>query len=242
MSKAFTLIELLVVISIIVLITALTLPNYRSGNNQLALQRSAHRLSQDLRRAQEFAISAKEFNGDMPGGYGVYFDLNQPEKYILFADIDGVPGYSGINEKVEEISLENNLALISLTPMTPQSSLTVFFTPPRPTTAFTPAALSVSIILGIKGTDLHTYTYVFNGIYGGHFGDRAVCDTAILKYHQECPESGFPASASDPAIVYDWWLAIFNIKVSWGFEKQDKFTTGLQKTVEVNYAGLIAVD
>ena len=44
-NKAFTLIELLVVVSIIVLITALTLPNYRLGDNQLAIQRSSHKVS-----------------------------------------------------------------------------------------------------------------------------------------------------------------------------------------------------
>ena len=97
MSKAFTLIELLVVVSIIVLMTALTLPNYRSGDNQLAIQRSAHKVSQDLRRAQEFGISVKEFNGSVPGGYGIYFDLDEPDRYIMFADLNGDQTYSGSN-------------------------------------------------------------------------------------------------------------------------------------------------
>ena len=83
MSKAFTLIELLVVVSIIVLMTALTLPNYRLGDKQLALQRSAHRMAQNLRMAQGYAISAKEFNGTAPLGYGAYFDLTKPTAYIL---------------------------------------------------------------------------------------------------------------------------------------------------------------
>lgn len=150
MSKAFTLIELLVVISIIVLITALTLPNYRLGNNQLALQRSAHKIVQDLRRTLEFAISVKEFNGIIPSGYGVYFDLDQPDRYVIFADLDGDQAYSGANEKVEEIILEGNVVLYSLTPVSPGSSLAVFFAPPDPTVQFLPDAVLAVINIKIE--------------------------------------------------------------------------------------------
>jgi len=145
MSKAFTLIELLVVVSIIVLMTALTLPNYRSGDNQLAIQRSAHKVSQDLRRAQEFGISVKEFNGSVPGGYGIYFDLDEPDRYIMFADLNGDQTYSGSNEKAEEIIFEGNVILDSLNPVTLQASLTVFFVPPDPTIQFLPDATVATI-------------------------------------------------------------------------------------------------
>jgi len=139
MSKAFTIIELLVAVSIIVLMTALTLSNYRLGNNQLAIQRSAHRIAQNLRTAQEYAISAKEFNGSMPYGYGIFFDPGQPQKYILFADLDNNKIYSNTNEKVEEISLESGVTL-DIT-----SSVTVFFAPPDPTISFFPEAASATI-------------------------------------------------------------------------------------------------
>ena len=150
MSKAFTLIELLVVVSIIVLMTALTLPNYRLGDKQLALQRSAHRMAQNLRMAQGYAISAKEFNGTAPLGYGAYFDLTKPTAYILFADVDGNQAYSGTNEKVEEISLETSVVLVNLVPATPQSSLTILFVPPDPTIYFSPDAASAVINIKVE--------------------------------------------------------------------------------------------
>ncbi|MDO8669067.1 MAG: type II secretion system protein, partial [Candidatus Buchananbacteria bacterium] len=60
MKKGFTLIELLVVVAVITALTAVVLPSFRSGDNQLALQRSASKLAQDLRRVQGMAVSAQE--------------------------------------------------------------------------------------------------------------------------------------------------------------------------------------
>lgn len=150
-SKAFTLIELLVVTSIIVLLTALTLPNYRFGDRQLALQRSAHKIAQSLRMVQEYAISAKESGGVVPAGYGTYFDLDQPTLYILFADFNGDQTYSGVNEKVEEINLETDINLAALNPIALESSLTIVFIPPDPTIVFYPDASSTLVTLGING-------------------------------------------------------------------------------------------
>ena len=151
-NKAFTLIELLVVVSIIVLITALTLPNYRLGDNQLAIKRSPHKVSQDLRRAQEFAISVKDFNGSVPNGYGLYFDLDQPDRYLVFADLDGDHVYSSPSEKSEEIILEGNVTLGSLTPIAPDNSLNVFFAPPNPTISFLPNAATATINIKVAAS------------------------------------------------------------------------------------------
>jgi len=199
MSKAFTLIELLVVVSIIVLMTAITLPSYRSGENQLALQRSAHKLSQDLRRAQEFAISVKDFNGSVPAGYGIYFDLDQPDRYIMFADLDGDQAYSGSNEKVEEIIFEDEAAMSFLNPVSPESSLTVFFAPPDPEVTITPAAGSAVVTLGKEEKN---YTYNFVSKTYAQPSARASCD--VNPDTQDCPSS-FAAPADGLAYVYDWF-------------------------------------
>jgi len=144
----FTLIELVVVTSIIVLITALILPNYRAGDQQLSLQRAVHKLTQDLRRAQEMALSSQEFDNQTPAGYGIYFDKNQPTKYILFADIDGDGQYFNPDpeEMVEEITLEGQAIISDLSPET-LSTLNIVFVPPDPDVSFYPDADSASITI-----------------------------------------------------------------------------------------------
>jgi len=127
-SKAFTLIELIVVVSIITLMTALILPNYREGERQLALQRSAYKLAQDLRRAQEMALSSQKFDKEVPAGYGIYLNKSQPFQYILFADLDNGKDYDA-GETVEILQLERQIQISSLSPVSP---LTIVFTPPDP--------------------------------------------------------------------------------------------------------------
>ncbi len=98
--RSFTLIEITIVLGIIGLLAAIVLANYRGGERQFALLRSTHQLAQDLRRAEEMAISSQktplgwDTEGEVfpRGGYGIYFkiDPEEPEHYeiILFADCD----------------------------------------------------------------------------------------------------------------------------------------------------------
>ena len=140
MSRGFTLIELVVVTTIIVLLTALTLPNYRAGSQQLALQRSAYKLAQDLRRAQEMALSSQEFGGEVPAGYGIYLEEGA-SRYTLFAYIDGD------QREVEIINLEKKIKIGDLLPDSP---LTIAFIPPDPSVAFYPDAVTASITVASK--------------------------------------------------------------------------------------------
>jgi len=149
-NKGFTLVELLVVISIISLLSLLLLTNYRAGDAQLKLQRSSYKLAQDIRRAEEMAISAKDFQGIIPGGYGIYFNLNQPSQYILFADLNSNKQYN-VAEAVEILKFENTVSLQTLVPISANNSLTVIFSPPDPTINFSPDAASASITIKTVG-------------------------------------------------------------------------------------------
>jgi prepilin-type N-terminal cleavage/methylation domain-containing protein len=91
-NKGFTLVEILLTMFIIVFFTGLTLMNYRSGGKHLALQRSANQLAQDIRKAEQKAMSTTKCDecGDTipEGGYGIYLEKGtlNGKKYILYAD------------------------------------------------------------------------------------------------------------------------------------------------------------
>jgi prepilin-type N-terminal cleavage/methylation domain-containing protein len=146
-NKGFTLVELLVTISIVSVLSIVVFANYRTGQKQFSLQRSAHKLSQDIRGVQNMAMSAKEFQGTVPSGYGVYLTTAQPGQYILFADLDGDKNYDA-NEMVETLEFEEGIFINSLSPGNP---LTVFFSPPDPTITIFPDASSALISLNFTG-------------------------------------------------------------------------------------------
>ena len=129
LTSGFTLIELLAVTSIILLMTALTLPNYRLNSKQLALQRSAIKLTQDLRRAQELAMSSREVAGVVPYGFGIHFDNSLADRYVLFADLNNNYHRDATDQDMETIQLEPN---VTITNLAPASAFSVLFVPPDP--------------------------------------------------------------------------------------------------------------
>lgn len=137
------------VIAIVVFLAALILPNYGKGREQYALLRSAHKLAQDLRKAQEMATSAKEFAGQVPiGGYGIHSRENYTY-YILFADLNGNGGYDSepTDELVEKIYFEKGVKISDL----PFFGFHVTFIPPDPQVSILPDSPSLWIELTIDG-------------------------------------------------------------------------------------------
>lgn len=142
--NGFTLIELLVVIGLILFFSALILPNFNFGEKNLALERSSAKLVQDLRRAQEMAMSAKKFTGapeTFKGVYGIKFEINF-SSYILFADLDNDQILDS-NEAIETSLLEKGTKISALLPASP---LIITFTPPDPVTNINPPSATSAII------------------------------------------------------------------------------------------------
>ena len=173
-NKAFTLLEITVVISIIILFSTVFIANYRGGEKQFALKRSANKLAQDLRRVQEMAMGGERFYGVFPqGGYGVYFAKNSGS-YIIFADCNNNKTYDGgmsvcsnctgetcfenaHSEKKEEVFLEKGIYIKALVPFS-LDSLSVTFFPPDPTITINPQANFASISLTFDGISLKIIT------------------------------------------------------------------------------------
>lgn len=143
--SGFTIIELLVVAGIIVLMAALVVPAWKSGEKTLALDRVVHKAGQDVRRTQELAMRAQPYTCSTGTifAYGIFFDTTSPTSYLIFAECDqNSIGYNaGTDGVVETISLENNVQIVSVSP---SSQMSVVFVPPTPTVFLKPGDPSLA--------------------------------------------------------------------------------------------------
>lgn len=99
-TKGFTLIELLISISIIALLTGVVVFNQSDFSDQLALSNLTSEVSIQIREAQTYGISVREF---APGtdnfniAYGVSFNLSNAgssnTSFYSFADLEPANGY-----------------------------------------------------------------------------------------------------------------------------------------------------
>jgi len=126
MKKGFTLIELLVVTSIIILLSALLLADYRSGQRRYNLNQSAQKLASDLRKAQNMAIGGVELVALQYYGFGIETNPTaQPTSYRFYADKNGNQRYDDSSDDVlETVKLTAGVTLTSA------SSFDIFFAAP----------------------------------------------------------------------------------------------------------------
>jgi prepilin-type N-terminal cleavage/methylation domain-containing protein len=130
----FTLTELLTVAGLIAVLTAIFFVNYRNANQQFAVSRSAQKLAQDIRRAEEMSISAKDCcGGIVPPGYGVWLEQGN-SYYIIYADTQPPSGngfYSTSDTVIETNQLESGVTIQSVG--TANGKVGINFAPPSPT-------------------------------------------------------------------------------------------------------------
>lgn len=166
--KGFTIPELLVVIAIISLFTAITLPNFRAGEQSLSLERSAYKLAQDVRRVEELAQRAQAFNCNTGSitGYGIVFDTSTPNTYTIFANCNSNNIYDSSDDDVDVIELEKNITITDTSPGGPQVS--IIFTPPIPAIKMHPSGSNeIQIILSPTGSAISRSVTITNkGIIG----------------------------------------------------------------------------
>lgn len=88
-TRGFTLVELIVSLTIILTLTTILLWRYPETSVRLTLANMSHEVSLLVREAQVRGSAIDSMNSTL-GGYGVYINLAQPEKVILFGDtVDG---------------------------------------------------------------------------------------------------------------------------------------------------------
>lgn len=85
----FTLLEMITSISLIVIITAIFIANYKSSNKRTDLIMTTQEVVANLHTAQNHTLGLVKYGTEVPaGGWGVNFDLNYPDQYIIFADLN----------------------------------------------------------------------------------------------------------------------------------------------------------
>lgn len=119
-SKGFNITELLIVIFIIAVLSSVFLMNYRSFGENYALERSAYKLAQDIRRVSEMAMASRQFedNAGNPievDGYGIIFYNDQKTFYDLFYYFDSAsPKTFKICEENSPIDIKQTFETIEL--------------------------------------------------------------------------------------------------------------------------------
>lgn len=178
----FTLTEILIVCTIIAILTGIIVIGHQSAKGQLALQRSANKLAQEIRRAEEMAMSAKECEiegcgEDNPkGGYGIHFEKYSAQgatNYYIYLYADTTPPderYDSSDPK-EIISLEKGVKVKDVKLKKPGNeispdNISINFKPPDPTVSLKKGNgedfNEVEITLALEDKESQTKTIIAN--------------------------------------------------------------------------------
>ena len=135
MKDGFTLVEVLVSISIIGILSAVILLNYRTGQDQASLTRSAAALETSIRDAQDLAAAASELGGSIPCGYGLHYVDSR--NYSLYAGrLGGAANCQASNHNFQAgtDAVYEDAKIIEQRVVFKNSFPDIFFEPPDPAT------------------------------------------------------------------------------------------------------------
>lgn len=123
-TRGFTLAEVMVSVSIVAFISAVVLFTYSTFRDNLALSAAGQEMAIAIRQAQTYGLTVKEAGvggGNFAVPYGIYFSLDTPNNYYIFADLNGNKKYdvgsgcgSGSTECTETFSLRDGVQIYSL--------------------------------------------------------------------------------------------------------------------------------
>lgn len=138
----FSLIEVLVVIFIISLVSGSILAGYLRSQGSYYALKAAQKLSVDLRRAQNMALSGTLQGAIVPAGYGIH--IKSDNGYSLFYNVSQESIFYDDSVILDDLTLDN----ATLSPV----GTSIFFQPPEPETC-----------VNGSNTDSQTITITSNG-------------------------------------------------------------------------------
>ncbi len=156
MNKGFTIVELMVSITIMALMAGTVFFNWRPAEETFSLIRSAHQISDDLRRAQQMAVSTRAFecseiDSDY-SGYGIYLSTLEPTQYYLFENCsDANWSYNDLeDERLEIQNLEAGVEIDSIVIGEGETSASILFLPPNPKVYINDVDSGIEVVITLK--------------------------------------------------------------------------------------------
>ena len=149
-NKGFTIAELVVIMGIMGLMSVIVISNQNQSADQRKLTLETRRLMQDLRKAQNMALSSTvqdcggTSNQAVP--FGIILNMDTPDRYFLVADCyppAEAPDYTSNhiydsnnnNDPIVSSHVFTDAVIDSVNPINFSNSLEIFFFPPNPGTA-----------------------------------------------------------------------------------------------------------
>ena len=191
--SGMTLVELIVVLTIFVLVTGLTIFDYKNFRTNISIQNLANDISLSIRKAQSYAIGAHATGITFNNGFGVHFTTaataagalsGSSKAFVIFVDgiISGTPdtiyGYNlsdticGTSNECNEIlsiTTTDKIDAIylneSVVPIADTSSLDVSFLRPNPDARFCYRPTAINLYCD-PGLITHIRIQISNGASG----------------------------------------------------------------------------
>ena len=133
-SRGFTLMEMIVSVGIIAMISGIFFGNYHRYTLRNNLETDAQYFVSKIRETQNYSLSLKEFEGEIPkGGWGVYLSTPQA-RFAVFADDDGAGMYQNNEQYLNDVVLTGSTTVESvlLDDGGSPNRLSITFKPPDP--------------------------------------------------------------------------------------------------------------
>ena len=148
-------VELIVIVGIIGFMSATMFSNQNKGSDQRKLILETRRLSQDLRKTQNFALSSTTHNcsGSVKAvPFGIILDTDVADRYLIAADCNANKIYDAGSDPIVSTTIFNSVRIDNLSPKNGANALEIFFVPPLPLTAINAdESSSASAVITLKG-------------------------------------------------------------------------------------------